>query len=69
MNTLKSFLRIIAVALFFSTPYISMLAARVAYTQRGYFAIGGEFFVPLLCDVILFVLIEVVSTLDKGVKR
>lgn len=38
------------------TPYISMWAVIKAYESRGRWAVGGEWFVPLLLYVVIYVL-------------
>lgn len=53
------------VTLLFLTPYISMLAMKDAILERGYYTIGGEFCVPLLCYVGVFELI----TINQGIRK
>lgn len=61
---LSTITRYLVVTLFFATPYISIAADRFACAQRGYMAIGGEVFIPLICYAGLFMLLEIDDKLN-----
>lgn len=56
MKVLGKFSGILFVAMYFWTPYISMLAEERALMYHGYGVIGGEVMVPMLCFLIMFAL-------------
>lgn len=62
---LHKLIKMLWVMLLFLTPYISMLAMKDAILERGYYAIGGEFCVPLLCYVGVFELITINREIRK----
>ena len=59
LKMIHDIVRLFWVVLFFLTPYISMLAMKVAIEERGYYALGGELCVPIMCYVVIFALILV----------
>lgn len=56
MKVLGRFSGVLFIVMYFLTPYISMLAEERALLYRGYRAMGGEVFVPMLCFLVMFTL-------------
>lgn len=65
MKPVKSVFKMLVVIIFFATPYVSMFADRAAYMERGYFAVGGEFAIPILCYTLMFLLIEACESMGN----
>lgn len=62
----KKSLNSIALAIIIICPYVSMAAAVSAYNSRGYFGIGGEWFVPVLFLIFALFLHKLSCKVNRG---
>lgn len=55
-RTCKLCLAKLPVLIVIATPYLSMWCLLCAYRERGCFRVGGEWFVPVLCCLVAYIL-------------
>lgn len=61
-NNLRNFATIIQIAL----PYLCLFLGQSVYKDRGYFAIGGELFLPALGMFIVYFIRQFANKIGKG---
>lgn len=62
-NNLRNFARILN----FILPYMMYIIGQNVYIARGYFAFGGEIFIPIMFYMIIYVLRSYANKIGKGI--
>lgn len=63
LNNLRNFATIINILL----PYLCLYLGQTVYQERGYFAVGGEIFVPVLTMLVIWYIRLFANKVGKGV--
>jgi len=62
-NNLKNFANILNMVL----PYLMYFVGQAAFKSRGYFAVGGEIFIPLVFGIIIYYIRSFANKIGKGI--
>lgn len=69
LNMVKKTVSMFKWVLFFLSPYITVMADRLAYMNRGYYSFGGEMFVPIFCWIGVILLHDIQTKLSKKINK
>ena len=62
-NNLKNFANILKIVL----PYLMYFIGQSVFKSRGYFAVGGEIFIPLIFGIVIYYIRSFANKIGKGI--
>lgn len=62
LNNLRNFATILNILL----PYLCLYLGQTVYQERGYFAVGGEIFIPVLTMLVIWYIRSFANKVGKG---
>ncbi len=62
LNNLRNFATILNILL----PYLCLYVGQTVYQERGYFAVGGEIFIPVLTMLVIWYIRSFANKVGKG---